>query len=349
MAITGVSGGLAGAVPTATTLAQHDRIPVSKTILSRLSALNLNVSRVLECAGLQTGRFGTRRAILTRREFVKFFSAIREVAASADIGLRLGFAAQPHQLDVASMAALHSKNFGGALRKLARYARLFYAGYADVALKNDELIIAYHWINASERPPEIFVDYVLASILDLVRRGTGNQVTPLRVGLARPRSGEAMLKKYFGCEVLFDAPWDAIVFDEAVFARPFVTHNEELETVLVTALEEALSDSLTSRSIADDVRTILRHHMDGHRPSVEKVAEKLHMSSRTLQRRLEERGTTYQKLLDEVRRETARRLLSGTDLHAGEVAFLLGFDETNSFTRAFFAWEGATPSRWRAS
>jgi AraC-like DNA-binding protein len=73
----------------------------------------------------------------------------------------------------------------------------------------------------------------------------------------------------------------------------------------------------------------------------------MRMSSRTLQRRLEELGTSYQSVLDDVRHDTARRLLANTDLDAGEVAFLLGFEELNSFTRAFHAWEGATPTRWR--
>jgi AraC-like DNA-binding protein len=71
--------------------------------------------------------------------------------------------------------------------------------------------------------------------------------------------------------------------------------------------------------------------------------------TKPLPRRLAEVGTTYQEALDEVRRQVACRLLAITDLDAGAVAFLLGFEELNSFTRAFSAWEGTTPSRWRAS
>ena len=94
---------------------------------------------------------------------------------------------------------------------------------------------------------------------------------------------------------------------------------------------------------------ILGRRMHGERPTVERIADEMRMSPRTLQRRLEAVGTTYQELLDEVRRESARRLLSNTDLGASEVAFLLGFEELNSFTRAFHTWEGTTPTRWRAS
>ena len=73
------------------------------------------------------------------------------------------------------------------------------------------------------------------------------------------------------------------------------------------------------------------------------------MSARTLQRRLGELGTSYQQVLDDVRRRSARRLLANTDLATSEVAFLLGFEEMNSFTRAFHVWEGTSPGKWRAT
>jgi AraC-like DNA-binding protein len=64
---------------------------------------------------------------------------------------------------------------------------------------------------------------------------------------------------------------------------------------------------------------------------------------------LGEAGTSYQQLLDQVRRHLARRLLDATDLDTGEIAFLLGFEELNSFNRAFRQWEGETPTRWRST
>jgi AraC-like DNA-binding protein len=63
--------------------------------------------------------------------------------------------------------------------------------------------------------------------------------------------------------------------------------------------------------------------------------------------RLAELGTTYQDVLDDFRRQSARRLLVNTNLAICDVAFLLGFEEVNSFVRAFHAWEGTTPGRWR--
>jgi AraC-like DNA-binding protein len=115
----------------------------------------------------------------------------------------------------------------------------------------------------------------------------------------------------------------------------------------MTDLVLAFTRDVRARSVVDDVRAALGGTISGHRPAITKVARSLGMSVRTLQRRLGERGTTYQNILDDVRRRSARDLLTVTDLGIGEIAFLLGFEEVNSFARAFHAWEGTTPARWR--
>jgi AraC-like DNA-binding protein len=147
----------------------------------------------------------------------------------------------------------------------------------------------------------MLVDGTFAHILALARQGTGKSLTPLRVELARRRSNETILKRHFGCEVSFDAAVDILVLDEAALARPFLTRNADLYEVLLPELEAVLRERLGSSTLADDVRSVLRHSMSGERPSVEKVAEAMRLSPRTLQRRLTEQETSYQKLLDDMR------------------------------------------------
>lgn len=78
------------------------------------------------------------------------------------------------------------------------------------------------------------------------------------------------------------------------------------------------------------------------------VAGQLAMSTRTLHRRLEGEGTTFQRVLDATREALARHYLANPDLSAGEISFLLGYAETSSFYRAFHDWTGSTPERIRA-
>lgn len=156
-----------------------------------------------------------------------------------------------------------------------------------------------------------------------------------------------MLRQHFGCEIVFNRPRDLLVFTSAVLELPFNTHNAELLELMVPGLESALRKRNASASIVEEAKEGISRSMRGQRPSIQGVAKDLCVSSRTLQRRLEEEGTSYQCLLDDVPQDATRRLLSSTDLQSGEIAFLPGFEELNSFTRAFQVWEGTTPMGWR--
>jgi AraC-like DNA-binding protein len=204
----------------------------------------------------------------------------------------------------------------------------------------------------SAKAPSKLIDACLASTLALGRHGTGQDVRPMRVELARPETHRTLLESHFGCRVVFGARVDRIVFAPAVLAMPFRTANPDLLAMLLPGLEAALvrqPAGLREAAFLDRVRGTLRVQMQGQRPTVESVARQLALSARSLQRRLSGSGTTFQRLLDEVRESVACELLGRTDLDSGEIAFLLGFEELNSFNRAFSSWRGTTPLRWRQS
>ncbi len=325
-----------------------DLVPVSASLLERIAGLGVDFARVLRQANLARSRFEGGKARVTTAEYFALWRALEQVGGAPNLGLRIGSEVQPHQQHVASMAALHSPNLGEALKKLARDKRLVCPEQITIDVVRGEARLRFEWLLAGEEPPTLLIDGVFAGTLLLARRGTGKPIAPRRIELARRRADEAMLRGHFGCDLRFDAPLDLLVFDASALDEPFVTHNAELLEVIVPGLEAALREGAAARSLADDVRSTLGRRIAGERPAVEKVARELGMSPRTLQRRLEELGTSYQYLLDDVRRRSARRLLANTDLDASEVAFLLGFEELNSFTRAFHGWEGTTPTRWRA-
>ncbi len=329
--------------------ASADLIPITTALVERLGGLGVDVEQVLRRTNVPRSRFAGPKANVTTDEFFAFWRALEDAGGGRDLGLRAGGETLPHQYNVATMAALHSETLGDAWKKLARYKRLVCPEQITIEVAGGEARLRYEWLLAAVEPPQLLVDGIFASALALARRGTGKHLVPRRVELARRRADEPMLRQHFACEVCFDAPVDLLVFDEGALAEPFVTHNAQLLEVLVPGLEAALAEDQGARTVADDVRVALSRRICGERPAVDKVARSLGMSARTLQRRLGELGTSYQALLDDVRRRSARRLLASTDLDSGEVAFLLGFEELNSFTRAFHSWEGTTPTRWRAS
>jgi AraC-like DNA-binding protein len=318
-----------------------DLIPLPRGVLDRLADLGVDVPRSLRRAGLSPSRFQPRRATLTTREFLTFWHAVQSGANTRDVGLRL-FSARPDEIGIVSLAAVHSPNLGEALAKIARYM----CKDLVVDINDGEVRIGFYW-GEFDDIPEVLVEAMFSWVLSLARKGTGKPLNALRVELARRRADEAMLKDHFACDVRFDAPADILVLEESALTQPFVKRHTDLYAAMLPKGETALHERLMPRSLADEVKVVLRRCMTGQYVSVERVAGEMHMSARTLQRRLAKLETSYQRLLDEVRNTTARRLLSSTDLEASEIAFLLGFHEVNSFTRAFQGWEGSTPSRWR--
>jgi AraC-like DNA-binding protein len=126
-----------------------------------------------------------------------------------------------------------------------------------------------------------------------------------------------------------------------------VTHNEELVTVIGTQLDSELKSRNTSNSVSEQVKQTLRRLLAGKRPTLQGVAQELGMGARTLQRRLTDAGITFQQLVEDTRRELARHYLKQRSVQLNEAAFLLGFEDVNSFFRAFQVWEGTSPGEWR--
>lgn len=325
-----------------------DLIPLRTVVLDHLRDVGVDVALVLRRARLFPSRFEAGKAALTTGEFFAFWNALEELTPGSDIGIRLGSETLRYRLDLASLVALHSRNLGEGLKKFARYKALCLSEQVEIDVDAGEVRIAFRWVHGHEKAPMLLVDGAFASVLAVIRAGTAREVAPLRVELARRRPQSDHLQRYFKCEVIFDAAFDVLVLDAGLLDEPFVTANEDLVEIMLPGLDAALNERL-SHSFIDDVKTELRRQMSGRRPSIDRVAAAMRLSVRTLQRRLGEAGTTYQSLLDDERRLTARRLLNNTDLDASEIAFLLGFEEPNSFSRAFYGWEGMTPARWGAT
>jgi AraC-like DNA-binding protein len=286
--------------------AMADLVPIPLALLERL-AQTVDVDTVLRRARLPRSRFGVPRPQGTTAEFFALWRAVEESGADADIGLRIGVEVLSSYEDVAVLAALHSATLGEGLKKFARYKRLACPEKVWIDVEDGEARLRFEWLLAGGDPPTLATDLMFAFVLRLAQRGTTKPIRPRRVELTRRRANEAMLRRHFRCELRFDAPHDLMVFDEATLALPMVSRNAQLLSILLPGLELAVAKDDHERTLADDARLALSEMMCGARPAVANVAKALGISSRTMQRRLRQLGTTYQDLLNDVRRRSARR------------------------------------------
>ena len=113
--------------------------------------------------------------------------------------------------------------------------------------------------------------------------------------------------------------------------------------------EELLAKYPPRDSLIDQVRNVIADEFRGGEPSLERIADHLGLTPRTLQRKLQELGTSYNDVLDQMRRQLAERYLREPQMAICEVAYLLGFSESSSFHRAFKRWTGVTPKEFRSN
>lgn len=324
-----------------------DQIPLSRGAFARMTALGLDVPAVLAQAGLSLSLMSEARPVVTTEQFFAFWHAVETVCRDPSLGLRLGDGTRTEVYDMVTAAALHAGTLGDALDTLARYKRLTCPEDVVVELSQDEAAVSMRWMLAEGHTPRLLVDAMFASNFALAERGTGRTLHLKRIELTRRPSEGSLLQPHFRCELRFNAPQDRLIYQRSDLALPFVTQDDGHLARLLPVLEGALREQTAATPLRDKVWNVLARGMRGGQLRMAQVAQALHLSTRTLQRRLGEAGTSYQQVLDQVRHHVARRLLDATDLDVGEIAFLLGFEELNSFHRAFRHWEGATPARRR--
>ena len=162
----------------------------------------------------------------------------------------------------------------------------------------------------------------------------------------------ALLADYqeiFHCEVLFDQPASGIRIRESLLDEVLPQANGELLEMLLAHATKLLAGLDQSQRTADQVKNILRLMLNQQPPSSEIIAEKLGISSRTLQRKLSEEGTQYKDVLNELRYELATYFLKNTKLTLDNIAYELGYAEARSFYRSFKQWTGETAGSYRAA
>jgi len=325
-----------------------DRLRISNTWGKRFADQKIAVPALLRRAGLPVGLFDQEKVYVTTAQLFALWRSVGETSPDPAIGLKLGSETRLARSHPAGIAVLCSRTFEDALQRLARYKQLTCPEEIRVKRGAQEASVEFYYLEADEPQPALLVDMVLSWILSVGRHGSGEQITPLRLDLARPAKNRALFESHFGCRVHFKADRNALIFRSRDLDTPFVTHNEEMLEVIGAHLETELEARNARSNVGEQVKETLSRSMAGKRPTLEDVAKELGLGARTLQRRLTDSGLTFQTLVEDTRRQLAHHFLKQRAVELNETAFLLGFEDANSFFRAFQIWEGISPGEWRA-
>jgi len=327
-----------------------DRFDLEPSMKALLRDLGVPMSRVLRRAQLPADLFSHRPIELSVAEYYRFWAALDTEARDsghAEVAIAIGNAISVDLFSPPIFAALCSQNLATAATRLAAHKPLVGPLRVDVT-SNDagRLTIAYRW-PTGPTPPALLATAELLFWVALARIGTREQVNPTRVTAPGWIPRTRALRDLVGVPVSKGDRF-SLTFSALDAKRPFLTENDQMWRVFAPELRRRLYDLEVTASVADRVRAALLETLPSGDPSIDAVTGGLAVSSRTLQRQLKAEGTSFQAVLADTRESLARHYLRAGDVRTSEIAYLLGYEDTNSFYRAFKTWTGSTPELIRA-
>jgi AraC-like DNA-binding protein len=277
----------------------------------------------------------------------RLLSAAIEQTGDLDLGLKVGRTMSAGDAGVADYAMRSAATVHDAIKVAARYIRLVNDGLElRLSRRGDRVVLQWESMVVMPRAAE---DFLMSAIYTSHLRALHHNAPELECWFtyAEP-STLAEYERTFGTAKLrFMAPFAAYVFDSRHLQKPVENADAKLHSVLRRHAEALLADVPTWRTFTDLVRHHLSSSLSHGRPAAGKLARQLHMSARTLERRLQCEGTTFGAVLEDVRRRLALHHLGRREVSLSEIAFLLGFSQVGAFHRAFKRWTGTTPLEHR--
>ena len=315
-----------------------------ESFLAKLKAVSIDPPFLLRKSGLPPALCSSGDGMVSPEQFFRLWHTLGQVSDDPAIGLRIGTLKPRHP---ANIAARHARTFKDALPHLARSTARYFSEHMRIVKTKNECSIEFTGVLLNEAAPALFLDTAFALTLETARRGIQQPLHPLRVELTRTARYQEIYEAHYGCRVRFNAHHNKIVFRTGDLELPFATYNPELLATLNPQLECEIASRKTQQTASSRAKRVLKRLLGGQCIAIHGVAKELGMSSRTLQRQIAEEGRSFRLLLSDARRELARLYLLHPSLGLSQVASLLGYEDANSFLRAFRVWEGATPTEWR--
>jgi AraC-like DNA-binding protein len=298
----------------------------------------------LESQGVDPTIFRDPEKRLPHTVAVSLWAEAARLTNDLDLGLHVAEGIRPGAYGALGYALRTSENFGRSLERLCRYHRVLHdLAEVQLTVRGGRATLS-HRLPLPGGVPRAVSEYIVAAWLLTSRQSTGVHWIPIEARFPHPTPDDTSEhRRLFGCPLKFGHDRSELVFSRDLLEMPFLDADPNLRAILEAQVVAILQKLPKGEAMTDAVRRLLAGELCNGEPSLEQIARRLHMSPRTLHRRLEEDGTSFRQVLAEVRREMAARHLSERRLAIGEIAFLLGFSEPSAFHRAFKRWTGHAP------
>jgi len=328
------------------------------SILNALQQMEIDLVVLKKAAGLDEFNLEDSELRLSCQYAADCYQIAHQNWEGKNFGLVHGSKYQPFTLGIVGHLLTTASTGLEALQSYERYQQAFGEGLRFFLKEkldpsgSNSWLTASLWVHSEMRGKvdSALVDSFFVALINCIRLLTGETKPLLRVELQRsaPENSEEYTQT-FACPVLFAQAKNQVILSSEWLEKPLLTANPALYQML-----EQQSDSIIKRiGAVDKFSNQVRHEIlkciDGNKIDIARVARRLSMSARTLQRRLKQTGDQFQSLLDEVRTEFSVQQIKLNRISIDEQAYLLGFSEPSIYRKTFKRWTGLTPTEFRLS
>jgi AraC-like DNA-binding protein len=313
-----------------------------------LETWGIDTDPVLAAAGLTRAAVMQPGAHITRDDHLRVVRHALTLPACRGLGLHFGSRVSLRHYGVIGHAMLSSANIRQVVELFIRYHSMT-GPLLGISLRSvgPLVVVSRHDVFRLGELREFAVEEFLSSWVTALGAMLDEPFAPAEVRVNYPPPAHSELyATFFRCPVLFDAGVVELRFDAACLDRPLSFADPAMAELCRERCERLLRQLNSQGGLVEDVRRVL---MDtpGQPPGLDAVAHRLHLSIRTLRRRLTDQRTTFREIDREIRHTLALEYLQETNLPIKQVADLVGFENPANFTRAFQRWAGCSPRRSR--
>lgn len=313
-----------------------------------MNALEIDGNAVLKRAELPADLLSRKDNSLSTDAYFRLWRALDFVSGDPKLPLRIIQALTTEAFNPPIFAAYCSPNLNTALKRLRDFKPLIGPMKLELEQTDAHTRMELSFLEKNLEPPTALTGTELGFFVEIARMATRERIVPLQVVTPADLPEIDAYTEYFGIEPV-RGKHIAITFSAEDAAKPFLSENKQMWEFFEPGLRKRLSEICANDGMVPRVKAALLEMLPSGQSSVDEVASRLLVSRRTLQRRLNEEETNFKNVLANVREELARHYITQSELPYVQISFLLGYEDPNSFFRAFSSWTGTTPDRLRGS
>jgi AraC-like DNA-binding protein len=313
-----------------------------------IEAARADPGQVVRSVGLDRTALEDPHGFVPSADFARVLEAAAHETGDECFGLHFGERFHPKDLGPLVYVVVNSPSFAAGFENVARYLRVHNEAAEVGFVAGPPRWYMRHALNLSAVSHRQHDEYSLAVAVGTIRLMAGSDWAPIEVRFqhrAPARTAEHV--RVFGAPVSFGHAANAIVVERDLAERQVPAADARLYPILKDLLERILDEMPPVDGLLTSARRAIAESMRHGDPTVAQVARRLDLGPRTLQRHLEQHGTTFMRLVDDTRRQFSLRYLRDPKHTLTDIAYLLGYSEVSAFNRAFRRWTGSTPTDFR--